>query len=398
MAFRHPSLDSFGKYRYTGLDASKLDDDFLSMATTVVEKGSMVESLDLLRDKITAIQSSQGGNRPDFLDSYERLVEAARDGIYVLDSNGRFQYANQSMADLVGFDKQALVGMHASRVLASGELEKGQGLIQEMISEGETESDVFDMQFQTKSGEQFTAGLHFSIIYNTGSYAGLVGVARDVSERIAREQELERQNERLDEFVGVVSHDLRNPLSIATSRLELIADECESDHIAAVERAHERMETLIDDLLTLAREGGQVSETEAIDLAALIQDCWQIVETGKATLVIEIDRYIQADRCRVQQLLENLIRNAVEHGGEAVTITVGELDDGFYIADDGPGIAENDHADLFNAGYSTSDDGVGFGLSIVEQIVDAHGWNIAVINSEASGARFEITGVKISDK
>ena len=196
----------------------------------------------------------------------------------------------------------------------------------------------------------------------------------------------------------MVSHDLRNPLSIATSRLELIADECESDHIAAVERAHERMETLIDDLLTLAREGGQVSETEAIDLAALIQDCWQIVETGKATLVIEIDRYIQADRCRVQQLLENLIRNAVEHGGEAVTITVGELDDGFYIADDGPGIAENDHADLFNAGYSTSDDGVGFGLSIVEQIVDAHGWNIAVINSEASGARFEITGVKISDK
>ena len=130
-----------------------------------------------------------------------------------------------------------------------------------------------------------------------------------------------------------------------------------------------------------------------VDLGELARECWQIVETAEAQLVVETTQTVQADDGRLRQLLENLFRNSVEHGGEDVTITVGPLDDGFYVADDGPGIPESEREHVFESGYSTADEGTGFGLSIVEQIVRAHDWDIRVTQSDPEGARFEITGV-----
>ena len=211
-----------------------------------------------------------------------------------------------------------------------------------------------------------------------------------------RERSLKRQNERLEEFASVVSHDLRNPLTVAEGRLALAREECESEHLDAVTDAHDRMSALIGDLLTLAREGDRLSETEAVDLADLSENCWRNVGTADATVRTPVDRMIQADRSRLAQLLENLIRNAIEHGGEDVTVTIGGLGDGFYVEDDGPGIPEDERDSVFDAGYSTADEGTGFGLSIVKQVADAHGWDIDVADGADGGARFEITGVGLS--
>jgi signal transduction histidine kinase len=109
--------------------------------------------------------------------------------------------------------------------------------------------------------------------------------------------------------------------------------------------------------------------------------------------VIESERRVQADRGRLKQLFENLFKNAVEHGGEDVTVTVGEIDNGFYIEDDGSGLPDNEGNQLFESGYSTTKDGNGLGLSIVKKIVDAHGWEIHVTDSSDGGARFEVTNV-----
>jgi signal transduction histidine kinase len=86
----------------------------------------------------------------------------------------------------------------------------------------------------------------------------------------------------------------------------------------------------------------------------------------------------------------------VEHGSttDGVTITVGDLPDGFYLEDDGPGIPESERDTVFDAGYTTSEDGTGFGLRIVERIAEAHGWSVRAGESETGGARFEITGVE----
>ncbi|MFC7325293.1 sensor histidine kinase [Halorubrum rutilum] len=208
-----------------------------------------------------------------------------------------------------------------------------------------------------------------------------------------RERHLERQNERLEQFSNVVSHDLRNPLNVASGRLELARDECDSEHLADVERAHGRIEALITDLLTLARQD-QSPERRSVRLADLIESCWMNVRTEDATLRLEACATIRADESRVRQLFENLFRNSVEHVGPAVTVTVGDLDGGFYVEDDGPGIPPDERDDVFETGHTTSDEGTGFGLSIAERVAESHGWEIRVVDGAGGGARFEVTGVE----
>jgi PAS domain S-box-containing protein len=226
-------------------------------------------------------------------------------------------------------------------------------------------------------------------------------------DRIERERELERQNEQLEEFASIVSHDLRNPLNVAEGHLELSRAERDDEHLEAVARAHDRIGALVDDLLVLARQGDDAADTEPVDLAELVAECWMNVDTAAATLDVDADVTIRADRSRLVQLLENLIRNAVEHGftsgrgesdegvehgGDGVAITVGALDAGFYVADDGPGIPPDERDRVFDSGHSTREDGTGFGLAIVREIADAHGCEVRITESESGGARFEITG------
>jgi len=135
----------------------------------------------------------------------------------------------------------------------------------------------------------------------------------------------------------------------------------------------------------------------------MIEECWETVETTTATLTIadqrsHSDLYIKADKSRLKQLLENLYRNAVEHGGDQVIVSAGIMSDGFYVSDTGPGVPKSAREKIFNAGYSTAENGTGFGLRIVKQVADAHGWEIDVTNdTEQGGARFEFTGVQFVD-
>ena len=229
----------------------------------------------------------------------------------------------------------------------------------------------------------------------------LAAHARAALDRIEREYELKRKNERLEQFTSFVSHDLKNPLNVADLRLELAMEDCDSEHLRDVAVALDRMETLTDDLLTLAKAGQHVNDVESIHLATLARTCWQTVQTADADLVVDADLTVLADRTRLKQLLENLFRNAVEHGtsnaeeGESdVTVTIGALAGGFCVSDNGRGIAEADRDSIFEHGYSTADGGTGFGLAIVADIVEAHDWSIMVTDSDAGGARFEITGVE----
>jgi signal transduction histidine kinase len=154
------------------------------------------------------------------------------------------------------------------------------------------------------------------------------------------------------------------------------------------------MSELIDDLLQLSRVGDDTESMESVSLAELPNNCWQSVETGDATLQTKTSRTIQADPGRLAQLLENLMRNAVEHTSLSVTVTVGELEGGFYVEDDGSGIPEDSRNDVFDAGHTTIEEGTGFGLSIVKEVAEAHGWEITITEGSEGGARFEITNVE----
>jgi PAS domain S-box-containing protein len=239
-------------------------------------------------------------------------------------------------------------------------------------------------------------------------------IDRVTHERMLREREaeLERENRRLDEFASLVSHDLRNPLNVASGHLELASAACDSPHIDETAQALGRMETLIEDVLALAREGQSVEETESVALPRLVERCWANVETGDATLDCVDDITIRADESRLARLFENLFRNSIEHGiagGRSETddvdgslgITVGRVTDadgdacGFYVEDDGVGIAPEERERVFEAGYSTDDDGTGFGLRIVRDIASAHGWTVEYTEGTDGGARFDIIGVDV---
>jgi PAS domain S-box-containing protein len=207
---------------------------------------------------------------------------------------------------------------------------------------------------------------------------------------------LEAQNDRLERFASIVSHDLRNPLNVAMSHLELLRDEHESEHVDEIGQGLDRMESLIQDILTLTREGGEVGNREELTLSEVARRAWDGVVTGDASLSVAEDRLVSADESRLVRLFENLFRNAVEHVEGGVEVTVGTLPEGFYVEDDGPGIPPDERDRVFDQGYSQNDDGTGLGLSIIREIVRGHGWEIAVTESASGGARFEITGLSSS--
>ncbi|WP_066418647.1 GAF domain-containing protein [Halorubrum aethiopicum] len=316
--------------------------------------------------------------------------------------------------------------------------------------------------------------------------AANVTAALDRAERTEqlreRDAALQRELDRLEKFAGVVSHDLRNPLTVASGRVELlrplIDGEDAHEQLDRVEEAHARMGELIDDLLALAREGRTVDDPEPVTVADAAREAWGTVDTDGAALEIEAEAAtVHADPERLRTLFENLFRNSVEHGSTSsrtasgdsvehgstgsrptaddsvehgstssrtpaesgdsvehdrsrdgvavspddedsasacsshstdgrispgsdadpgVTVTVGTLSEGFFVADDGPGFDEVDPEQAMEYGISSADRGSGLGLAIVREIADAHGWRIAVDqgaegngDGTETGARFE---------
>jgi len=208
---------------------------------------------------------------------------------------------------------------------------------------------------------------------------------------------------------SVLSHDLRNPLDVAEAHLRAARETGADEHFEAVASAHERMERIIQDVLTLAR-GDEVDPSARISVASAAEDAWASVDTAEATLeMADSLPEATADPDRVRRLFENLFRNSVEHSSTdsrapsdaterdatnhaSVTVTVGRLDDGdgFYVADDGPGIPEAERAAVLDPGYTTYTEGTGLGLAIVERIVAAHGWDLTLASADAGGVRFEV--------
>ena len=244
-----------------------------------------------------------------------------------------------------------------------------------------------------------------------GTDRGHVFLLRDVTERERRqaelerrEAELERQNERLEDFAGVVSHDLRNPLAAATAAVELArhGDGDSDDALDRAANAHERMDDLIEGLLSLATAGHSVDSADRVSLDATVRRVWSRLETADATLsVAGPDATVLADGDRLEQLLSNLFRNAIEHAGDDVAVRV-EIEtraDGvaLAVADDGPGVPSEQRSKVTERGVSLAG-GTGLGLAIVVDIAEAHGWELSVEESESGGARFAIAGIEPADE
>jgi signal transduction histidine kinase len=288
--------------------------------------------------------------------------------------------------ELSSVDAEAAAKVYPPVLLGLGLVAVGAGsdLLDEFLSQSDAFSSVFE---------------DLTLVLGVGAL--LVGVLRwnryqsEQARLLQRQRDrLEQQNDRLERFAGVVSHDLRNPLDVARGRLRYARETGEDEHFEEAASALDRMEAIVTEVLTLVDAGDESVDRSSVRLGEVVEDAWGTVDTGEASLAVRNDdASVQADYPLLRQLFENLLRNAIEHGGDGVSVRVGTTADGFYLEDDGPGIDPGDREDVFEVGYTTSSMGTGLGLNIVAEIADSHEWTVAVDESDDGGARFEFSGV-----
>lgn len=389
---------------------------FLTVAVSTLREGEQRVGRLLLLQDITERRRVQR--------RYQALIENSGDLILVVDPSQEISYASPSIEHIVGVDPEAVVGENAFRFVHPDDRAAFEQLFERLLDEP-GEKFRHEYRIQSADGDQLYMEASVRNLLDNPFVEGLVVNAREVTERKQHEHQLEQANEQLERFASVISHDLRNPLNVAHGHLELARSSPEEHHLESVEDALDRMEAIVDDVLTLAREGRSIGETEPVGLGSSARTAWSHVETGDARLVVADEASIEADGRRLLQLFENLFRNAVEHAvpddtpaqssaaagadvaGEVdrptagastaelaeLTVTVG-VDDRLYVEDDGTGIPAGERGEVVEAGYTTSREGTGLGLSIVSQIAEAHGWTVAVGEGADGGARFEFSGVE----
>jgi PAS domain S-box-containing protein len=323
------------------------------------------------------------------------VIDALPDVLVVVDPDGTVSRWNERFTESLRYDDDAVEGRSYADFVADDDLDDLESAFRSVLDAGETATVEVDVL--TADGERVPHEVVGSRLHDADDETiGVVAVARDVSDRRHREAALREQNERLEQFAGVVSHDLRNPLGVARGNLESIdRDAVDGDALEAVADAHERMDDLIDDLLTLATEGVD-DDVDRVPLEPLVREAWAAVDTGDAIVDAAGDLgRVAAEEGRVMQLLENLFRNSVEHAGDHPVVRVGRLPDresgdgGFFVADDGPGIPEADREAVFEHGVTGAEDGTGVGLSVVTTVAEDHGWDWRLTDGRNGGARFE---------
>lgn len=375
---------------YTGKGSEEIAADAINAGVTgYLQKGGP----DQIRRLANRVEHAASEYRTRIeSERYSTVLRALDYPVYVVNDEAEFEYINQAFVDLTGYEREEILGSAPNLIKSEEGVKTADEMLANIVSASGPDRQKFRVDIRTADGDIVPCYDHMAALPFDEEFRGSVGILRDATVEQRRREKLLRQNERLNEFTSVVSHDLRTPLGNAKVAADLARTTGTDDSFDQLQTALERMDQMIDDLLELAREGRTVSECEPVDLATIAPEAWEALPSVEGGLEYPADELvICADPPRLRRLLENLFRNAAEHTTPPVTVSVGSLDEGFYVADDGPGIDEEYREEVFEPGYTTDEKGTGFGLSIVKRIADAHGWAVRVTDSETGGTRIEFS-------
>jgi two-component system phosphate regulon sensor histidine kinase PhoR len=329
------------------------------------------------------------------------LFDSMLEGLLLLDPNRKIHLANRTFLNFFGI-KTELRGKTVVEALRLPELD---GLLRRVA----TEKQVLDYEIRLPGLTERWLQVNAAAVTNAaGEREGTILVFHDLT----RIKQLERQRE---EFVANVSHELRTPLSLIKGYVETLLDgarnqpETAEHFLKIIERNANRLDLLIQDLLTIsALESGRMKlDLLPVNLRALAEKVFAQLQPkaeGKQTqLVNELPELTaNGDANRLDQVLTNLVDNAIKYGRASGIITVGgkKRDDGtleIFVRDDGPGIPPEAINRVFERFYrvdkarSRDQGGTGLGLSIVKHIVQAHGGEVRVESELGMGATFFFT-------
>lgn len=334
------------------------------------------------------------------LEQSNQIIDNSTDIATIIDPSGTIAYVSPAVNDVLGYSPDELIGTDGFGYQPAETSEAVANAVEHVLT-NPVDTKTVQTQFRQADGSMCWIESTLRNRVDDERINGILVSSRDITERRERKEELERQNDRLEEFAGVVSHDIRNPLGIAQGRaamLEEVTGEEYHEHLRPLGDALDRMEEIITDTLTLARQGQTVGEMSPVSLVDLVGGCWASVETDTASLDITDEFTLQGDSERLRHVFENLFRNAIKHGGDDVTVRIGHTDDGcLYVEDDGPGIPPDEREKVLEAGHTSATGGTGFGLTIVKRVAEAHGWTVSVTEGRSGGARFEFENVTLVD-
>ena len=423
----HPDLPFI---LFTGKGSEEVASDAVSAGVTdYLQKAIGSEQYELLANRITTAVDQYRTARE--LERQNDLFEKAE----AIGNVGAWEYDIASDTTYVSEEVLRIHGLDADEELSPEESFEyyhpdDRDRVREAFRGAIEEGRPYDLELRMRdaTGTQRWVRTRGEPQSEDGDIVRIRGILQDITEPKRREKKLERQNARLEEFAHVVSHDIRNPLQVASGQLELARRSGDPEAFTRAEEALTRIETIVENILTLARHGRTVHETEPVQLREVAREAWETVDTEGLTLSVDASVELSADPERLRRLLENLFRNSVEHGStgsrpaaddavehgsasptddaveSAETVRIGDIQplftatrasgditNGFYVEDDGVGIPDDIREEVFGSGITTASESTGFGLSIVAQIAEAHGWEATVTDSQDGGARFEFT-------
>lgn len=341
---------------------------------------------------------------------YSNIITNMNMGLLEVDNEDTVLFANQSFTDMSGFSLLDLLGNKASDLFLSLEDKiKVEAKNSERVN---GISDSYELTVKTKDNKTRYWLISGAPNYNlNGELIGTIGIHLDITNQksleIQKEQllkKLEKQNEQLNEYAQIVSHDLKSPLRSIHSLITWIKEDNDKEftketlqYLNMIEGKVEKMDHLIHGVLTYSRVDTDDAVNELIDLNEVINNCIKIIHIPEKTKVV-IDHklpVIKADKFRMQQLFQNLITNAVNYIDKPEgLVSVGYSEDKkyyiFYVKDNGPGIAKENQEKIFKMfqSYTQHESSTGIGLSIVKRIIDNYKGTIFVESELTKGTIF----------
>jgi PAS domain S-box-containing protein len=346
---------------------------------------------------------------------FKLLVEGVRDyAIFMLDPQGNVASWNEGAQRIKGYRADEIIGRHFSVFYPDEDVRAGKTEMELEVatSEGRFEDEGWRVR---KDGTRFWANVIITALRDRdGRLVGFGKVTRDLTERRRHEEERVRLAQaqeavRLrDEFLSMASHELKTPLTVLQLQLDALSDRIRhvdanlAERVDRTSRASDRLTQLVDSLLDVSRIATGTFElhTEPLDLGLLTREVVERLSDAAHAASCRIETDVtpeitgEWDRVRVEQVITNLLGNAIKYAaGYPIRVHV-FADNGnavLEVRDRGPGIPTHNEQILgrFERAVSPRNyGGLGLGLYLVQQIAEAHGGSVAAGNAPEGGARF----------
>lgn len=340
---------------------------------------------------------------------YRRLFETAQDGILILNAlTGEITDANPFLLNMLGYSKQELLGKKLWEIGVMKDSVASHQAFDTLQEKGYVRYE--DLPLETREGKPINVEF-VSNVYPIDGEMVIQCNIRDITERKEAEEEVARSNKELEQFAYVASHDLREPLRMVSSFADLLAkrykdklDSKANEYITYMVDGTTRMQGLIDDLLLYSRVGTRGKPFEPVEMETVLQDVIASlkvsIEETKTKITHEPLPLIQADRVQMNQVLQNLISNAIKFRREEppridIKVAKGAKEWVFSVADNGIGIDPQLFDRLFILFQRLQPrekyPGTGIGLAVAKKVVQRHGGRIWVESQPGQGSTFFFT-------